>query len=1458
MLRLALAILVFASAALPQSLITTVVGTDTIFQDNGKPALQARIGQSEGVLAAPDGTIYFSDYSLHQIFKVGKDGIIRVVAGNGIRGFSGDSGPATGASLNLPLRLAMDAAGNLYFADCNNGRIRRITPAGIITTVAGNGTSGFSGDQGPATKAALSVPRGVSFDNAGNMLIADTNNHRIRKVTADGIIQTIAGNGTGTFAGDGGPALAASLFNPRAVATDAAGNIYISDTTNARVRKISIADGTISTIAMNFGSPLGLKVGANGLIYIAAPPRVYVIGANGTLQSVAGGTVADFSGDGGKATAALLNVPVDIAPLPDGSFYIADSGNFRIRSVDATGIINTFAGNGQYRVSPDGAPGNTAQLQSPWGLNFDAAGNLYIAEYTLHRIRKLTPDGKVFTVAGTGRPGPAVSGIPATQASLNSPTYAAVDPDGLIYIADSINFQIRRIDANGIISRFAGGGASQADGVPATTAAINQINGLFVDSAGVVYFSDTLGHRVRKVTKDGLITTVAGTGVAGFNGDGVATASQISGPKGVAVDKAGNVYICDYGNNRVRKVTTDGKITTIAGNGGSVVPTFGMPSTATTLPIPFDLTLDASGNIFVSTGNRVVKIANGITTAFAGSGSSATFAGDGGPALQANIGFAEGVAVDAAGNVFLADANFDRVRAVLAAPPSFQAAPATLTFTAPAGTAQTAAQTISLSGFPAGQPFGITSNLPPWLLVSPTLGTLPATLQVTADPGKQAQGTLNATITITVPNSVPNTRTVNVTFNVTSATPPKLNVTETSLSFAFGAQSTPDLRHITVNNSGGGSLTFTATAATSSGGNWLSVATASGTVNSGTPVLVGVRATPGSLGPGVYLGTVTIASSTNERAVVSVTMTITSVRQSIQLSQTGLTFTGVANGGFVLPQSFAVLNTGQGVMNWTAAASTLSGGNWLSISPASGASDAAASTVPFVQVSANVSGLSSGTYYGRITVAASTADNSPQLISVVFVVLPAGSNPGPAIQPTSLVFTGSAGGDPPSSQNFLVGNPTNSSLAYVSGTLTLDGGTWLQVFPATAAVPNDGPATVVVQPDTTGLTAGVRRGVITLLFTDGSSRLINVLLVLTPGGAGTLSTRDAGGCSPTKLLPLISSIGQNFSVPAAWPTALVTKVVDDCGNAMISGSVTANFANGDPPLSLISLKDGNWSATWQPRNASVAQTSINVTAQIPEQSLQGSISISGTLNANADPPQVNSGGVVSAASFGQVGVLAPGSFVSIYGARFADGLNVAPSYPWTTELVGTEVILGGRSLPLYFTSSGQINAVVPIDAPVNTRQQLIVRRGSKYTVPEPVTIAAAQPAVFTPSQTGKGQGYVLVHDVNTGVEINADPSHPAKVGDVLVTYCAGLGLTNPPVADGQPASTTALSSTVNPVTMSIGGVNANVFFSGLAPGFIGLYQVNATMPSGVTPGDSVPVTLSVGGQISPAVTMAVR
>ncbi|HEV8145465.1 MAG TPA: hypothetical protein VGP79_03755, partial [Bryobacteraceae bacterium] len=1167
----------------------------------------------------------------------------------------------------------------------------------------------------------------------------------------------------------------------------------------------------------------------------------------------------------GSALAANLSLPRDSAPTPDGGFYISDYGNFRIRRVSPGGIITTFAGNGNFALSPDSTPGTSVQLGQPYGLSFDPAGNLLITELGLARVRRRAPDGTVVTVAGTGRTSSNVrNGIPATQASLFSPTDAAGDSAGNIYIADTAHSQIRKVDPTGIISAYAGGGSSQGDGVAATSVLIGQPQAVAVTPDGVVYFAEVgTAHRVRRVGKDGIITTVAGTSASGFNGDGPATESQLNNPRCLALDAAGNLYICDAFNNRVRKVTTDGRIVTILGNGATGGPTLGAQATATPFGLPTAVAVDAAGNVFAASATRVFRVStNGTVTLTAGTFNATPFAGDGGPATSANLNFPFGLAVDTAGNLFIADSSNNRVRVVLATPPSFQVAPATLSFTAPAGGSATSAQTLALSTTAAGGPFTVTSNLPAWLTVSPMTGTLPSSLQVVATPGTLAVGTYNHTVTINAPNAVPATRTVNVTFTVTSAAPPSLLVTDTDISFAFGAQSTASARNIAISNSGGGSLAFTAVAATTSGGTWLSVTPAAGTATPGNPVLLGVRANPGTLGPGVYLGTVTVTSAaTNQRAVIAVTMTINAQRQSIQLSQSGLTFTAVAQSGFVLPQSFSVLNTGQGVMNWTVAPFTLSGGPWLAVSPASGSTDASSNVVPTVQVSVNASTLGAGTYYGRVVVSASAADNSPQMISVVLNVLPAGTNPGPQVQPAALIFTGAVGSNAPSSQNILLGNPAGRSLAYVSGRLTLDGADWFFVAPPTGSVPTDQAATIVVQPVIDNLTAGVRRGVLTLLFTDGSIRNVSILLVLTAGGAGSSATTDdfasrTAGCTPTKLLPLVSSVLQDFNIPAAWPTAVTAKVVDDCGNLMTSGSVTASFSNGDPPLSLFSLKDGNWSATWQPRNSTVTQTSINVTAQIPEQNLQGSISISGSLQKNPDPPQVSAGGVVSGASFGQVGVLAPGSFISIFGTRFADGLNIAPSFPWLTELVGTEVILGGRSLPLYFTSTGQINAVVPKDVPPNSRQQLVVRRGFTYTVPESVSIAAAQPAIFTPSQTGKGQGYVLVSAA--GVETLADSRNPAKAGDAVVVYCAGLGITNPAPADGSPASSTALSPTVNPVTITIGGKEINPFFGGLAPGFIGLYQVNAVVPSGIAPGDAVPVVLTVGGQSSPVVTMAVR
>ncbi|GAA1335580.1 NHL domain-containing protein [Saccharothrix algeriensis] len=333
---------------------------------------------------------------------------ITTVAGNGAAGFGGDSGPATSAHVNYPLSVVVDGAGDLYIADHNNHRIRKVARDGTITTAAGNGTAGFSGDGGPATSARVSYPVGLAVDGAGSLYIADYNNHRIRKVAKDGTITTVAGNGTAGFGGDGGPATSARLNYPYTVAVDGAGSLYIADYNNHRIRKVA-KDGTITTAA--------------------------------------GTGAAGFGGDNGPATSALLNNPTGVAVDDAGNLYVADYNNHRIRKVTEDGTITTAAGTGAAGFGGDEGPAASARLHHPIGVAVDGAGNLYVADYNNHRIRKVAEDGTITTAAGTGAAGFGGDGGPAASARLNCPYSMAVDGAGSLYVADRANHRIRKVTA---------------------------------------------------------------------------------------------------------------------------------------------------------------------------------------------------------------------------------------------------------------------------------------------------------------------------------------------------------------------------------------------------------------------------------------------------------------------------------------------------------------------------------------------------------------------------------------------------------------------------------------------------------------------------------------------------------------------------------------------------------------------------------------------------------------------------------------------------------------------------------------------------------------------------------------------------------------------------------------------------------------------------------------------------
>ena len=344
-------------------------------------------------------------------------GDISTVAGTGATGsggggFSGDGVSATSTQLFLPADVAVDSSGNLFIADTFNHRIRKVDTSGIISTVAGNGTSGFSGDDGPATSAKLSQPRGVAVDSSGNLFIADQSNHRIRKVDISGNISTVAGNASPGFlspgfSGDGGPAISARVSSPHGVAVDSSGNLFIADTGNHRIRKVD---------------------------------------TSGIISTVAGTGTGGFSGDGGPATDAQLNKLRGVAIDSSGNLFIADRQNHRIRKVDTSGNISTFAGNGVAGFSGDGASATNSQLDGLGGVAVDSSANLFIADTVNNRIRKVDSSGNISTVAG-GSGGFSGDGGPATSAALDDPLNVAVDSSGNLFIADFRNNRIRKVEA---------------------------------------------------------------------------------------------------------------------------------------------------------------------------------------------------------------------------------------------------------------------------------------------------------------------------------------------------------------------------------------------------------------------------------------------------------------------------------------------------------------------------------------------------------------------------------------------------------------------------------------------------------------------------------------------------------------------------------------------------------------------------------------------------------------------------------------------------------------------------------------------------------------------------------------------------------------------------------------------------------------------------------------------------
>ncbi len=1047
--------LVSPGVMLAQGTMNTYAGSDALFAGGGQPATAAQLVNPNYMAFDAQGNLYFSDSGFAMVFKVSAaTGVISVVAGNGLSNAGGDGGLAVGASLGYPVGLAFDPSGNLYIAERDANDVRKVDTNGIITTVAGVAGGGFAGDGGPATQASLNGPHGIAVDRSGNLYIADYGNNRIRMVTAStGIITTIAGSNTIGFAGDGGPATKATFWFPTGIAVDSSGNVYIADTYNHVIRKISTS-GMISTVAgsnqggyggdngpatkAELAAPQGVTLDASGNLYIGdtANQRIRYVNASGIITTIAGTSTTGFGGDGGLATSATFGNPVGVAVDASGAVYVADLNNGRVRRFVVGGDITTFAGT--VTSVGDGGPSIQSRLDRPTSAAVDFSANLYIADPTANRVRKVTPSGTITTLAGNGQAGYGGDNGPSSAAILNSPNSVAVDSSGNVYIADSGNGRIRRVSATtGIITTFAGGGSGTytgpgtgGDGGLATAAILNFPTAVAVDGAGNVYLVTAVSsnttpnaYSVRRVSTDGKINTRAGgSTVPGFSGDGgPPLQAQFGDSINIAAGADGSLYVADPNNNRVRKVDPAGAaINTIAGNGQATDSGNGGAATSAGLNAPWALVVDAAGNLYIGETASVRKMTpSGIIGPDAGGGWG--FSGDGGPATAASIAYVAGLALDSGNNLYIVDLGNRRIRLVQ----------------------------------PAASP-------------------------------------------------------------------------------------------------------------------------------------------------------------------------------AIVLSSTSLTFSLTATGSTATTQTFVLTNSGQGTLNWAATASTTSGGAWLSVSPATG-SVLAGATGTTVTVTANPSGLAAGDYYGQIQV-----------------------------------------------------------------------------------------------------------------------------------------------------------------------------------------------------------------------------TSPNAVSQIQSLTVRLTVATAGEA-----PPVVFAGGVINAASY--TAPVAPGTFVSIFGSGFTDSTSaiIAPAFPWLNELGGTSVTIGGESLPLYFVTAGQINAILPFDLAVDSSLQVVVTRNGAISAPQPVSLVSSQPGVFTQAQTGQGIGAILIVHPD-GSWVVAGNGNSAKAGDVLEIFCTGLGDVSPRLVAGYPAPPSPLSYVIDAVSLTIGGVSVVPAFAGAAPGFSGLYQVNAVVPAGIAASQQVPIVMSQAGRAALTVTVPIQ
>lgn len=650
----------------------------------------ARFSIPRAIAADAAGNLYIADTGNHVIRKVSQDGNVTTLAGlPDTEGYSDGTGSA--ARFRFPAGVAVDpVTGDVIVSDKDNHVIRRVTQGGVVTTIAGLGET-FGTANGVGSVARFTFPRGLVVDSGGVIYVADTSNRVIRKITTAGEVTTLAGIMRVSGSSDGFPGQSTFDF-PYDVAIDpTTGNLYVSDGGNDMIRKVT-PDGRVTTVAGNpvasgdvdglgtealFAVPWGIDVDAAGNVYVADTNNQKI------RKITPAAVVTTFSGQGfigntnGGASSSRFNSPSGLAIGPGGALFVTDGYNAVIRRVSTIGETSTFAGSMPSNGTANGT-GTAARFHFPPGIALDAAGNAYVTDSNC-AIRKITPQGVVSTFAGTlGQCGSA-DGTGA-NARFNGPTGIGVAPDGTVYVADSRNNTIRKITQQGVVTTLAGKADDDEilfqDG-SGQQARFNFPYGLAVDSNGMIYVADALNNRIRVIEPAGVVTTFAGSGFSD-NDDGIGTNADFSFPAGIAVDAARNVYVADYANDTVRKITQTGVVTTIAGSGTAASGWVDATGAAARFNGPAGIASDAQGNLFVADqDNHVIRhvTTSGVVTTVAG---KPFIPGNvNGIGTTARFTFPDGLALRPSGQLLIADAYNHAIRIGTFAGPAIDAFTAT-------------------------------------------------------------------------------------------------------------------------------------------------------------------------------------------------------------------------------------------------------------------------------------------------------------------------------------------------------------------------------------------------------------------------------------------------------------------------------------------------------------------------------------------------------------------------------------------------------------------------------------------------------------------------------------------------------------------------------------------------------------------------------------------------------------